>query len=316
MKWFRRILFALILIILLCLAAYVVSPKSNAGEMGIHVTDADDIYAECKNTLDIFAVGNSNLFAAMTPMQLWEDYGYTSYAAGESNQMIYRSYFLLKSLIDKHKPKLCILETDVVFQYRSTASDLQSIISEYISEDFPLFEYHNRWKKLTERDFTTVPSHNRPNVLKGYEYVTYSNPYTGGEYMNETENIESFHKIQKFFLDKITELCKENDIELLLIDVPSSKSWSYEKHNAIQDYADENGLKFIDFNINRDSFGIDWNTDTRDGGWHMNHSGAVKVTEYLGKFLDENYHLPDHRGENGFEQWANDLAEYKKTIGE
>ena len=48
----------------------------------------------------------------------------------------------------------------------------------------------------------------------------------------------------------------------------------------------------------------------------MNHSGAVKVTEYLGKFLDENYHLPDHRGENGFEQWANDLAEYKKTIGE
>ena len=82
--------------------------------------------------------------------------------------------------------------------------------------------------------------------------------------MNETENIESFHKIQKFFLDKITELCKENDIELLLIDVPSSKSWSYEKHNAIQDYADENGLKFIDFNINRDSFGIDWNTDTRD----------------------------------------------------
>lgn len=134
--------------------------------------------------------------------------------------------------------------------------------------------------------------------------------------MNETENIESFHKIQKFFLDKITELCKENDIELLLIDVPSSKSWSYEKHNAIQDYADENGLKFIDFNINRDSFGIDWNTDTRDGGWHMNHSGAVKVTEYLGKFLDENYHLPDHRGEYGFEQWANDLAEYKKTIGE
>ena len=55
MKWFRRILFALILIILLCLAAYVVSPKSNAGEMGIHLTDADDIYAECKNTLDIFA---------------------------------------------------------------------------------------------------------------------------------------------------------------------------------------------------------------------------------------------------------------------
>ena len=72
----------------------------------------------------------------MTPMQLWESAMAIPHMqrVRQHNQMIYRSYFLLKSLIDKHKPKLCILETDVVFQYRSTASDLQSIISEYVSE--------------------------------------------------------------------------------------------------------------------------------------------------------------------------------------
>ena len=40
---------------------------------------------------------------------------------------------------------------------------------------------------------------------------------------------------------------------------------------------------------------------------HLNHGGAKKYTEYLGKWLNENYDIPDRRGQSGYESWEKQI---------
>ena len=87
-----------------------------------------------------------------------------------------------------------------------------------------------------------------------------------------------------------------------------------QKHNAVKDYADKNGIPFLDLNIDRDRFGFDWKTDTRDGGNHLNNRGARKATLFIGKYINENYSLSDHRRDEAFKVWDMDYREYCEKV--
>ena len=70
-----------------------------------------------------------------------------------------------------------------------------------------------------------------------------------------------------------------------------------------------NGIKFLELNC-VDEIGIDWNTDTQDGGWHLNTNGAVKVSKYLANYLKENFNLTDKRENKDYQDWNQDLEKY------
>ena len=85
----------------------------------------------------------------------------------------------------------------------------------------------------------------------------------------------------------------------------------------MQQYADENGIPFIDFNLLEKQLKIDWKKDTRDKGMHLNAYGAKKVSDYMGKYLTEHYSLPDLRSDKKLsEQWEEDYQEYLLKIDE
>ena len=48
---------------------------------------------------------------------------------------------------------------------------------------------------------------------------------------------------------------------------------------------------------------MDWTTDCRGNGGHLNHSGISKFTSYVGKFIDMNMDMPDRRNEVGYEAY-------------
>ena len=62
-------------------------------------------------------------------------------------------------------------------------------------------------------------------------------------------------------------------------------NFNYAKHNAIRDYADRNGLTYLDLNEKTEELGIDWNKDMLDGGDHVNVNGTEKITRYLMEYL-------------------------------
>ena len=76
-----------------------------------------------------------------------------------------------------------------------------------------------------------------------------------------------------------------------------------EHHNALELWAAEHDVAYLDLNLQSDAIGIDWSTDSKDGGDHLNASGAEKFSRYMSVILDEEYDLPDHRGDPAYETW-------------
>ena len=97
---------------------------------------------------------------------------------------------------------------------------------------------------------------------------------------------------------------------LILFTVPTPVNWSPDKHDSIQRYAQEKSLPFWDLNDSTAQAGIDWSTDTYDGGDHMNFYGAKKVTAWLGRHMSGSCGLSDRRGNEWYAFWNDELTEY------
>ena len=112
----KIIAFVLLAVLLLEGMSKVLMPRSNSGSGGMHNYRARGFYGEEKNSLDIAAIGNSDLASGFSPMELWKSHGIAGFACGEPNQTIDQSVRLLQEVLTCQKPKVVILETDTLFQ--------------------------------------------------------------------------------------------------------------------------------------------------------------------------------------------------------
>ena len=87
--------------------------------------------------------------------------------------------------------------------------------------------------------------------------------------------------------------------------------WYDEYQLQINDYAKKHGLAFYNFLDVAETIGIDYETDTYDGGLHLNFAGAKKLSRYFADVLADQHQLPDHRGENS--KFDTLLEEYDKA---
>ena len=100
------------------------------------------------------------------------------------------------------------------------------------------------------------------------------------------------------YLEKMRVLCEEKGIQLILIKAPSLAPEWYASQNAqVVEYAEKHNLPYINFYELLDETGIDYETDTYDGGLHMNLSGAGKLSDYLGNVLTNEYGIEDYRND-------------------
>ncbi len=253
-----------------------------------------------KNKVDIIAIGNSDLYSAVNPLQLWSEYGYTSYLCSYPKQNMALSYFCLNEILIPQRPKLIILEVDNFFENRGN-DKLESYLTDIYKLAKPLYKNSFMWNKVKD-----IPIHKR-SYLNGYFYNTNTIPYYGDfSYLYTNSNLPS--KVSKHttkYFPKIIEISKTYNIPLLLLSVPSANTWSYKKHDIVQKYADKYNIPFLDLNIEEGfrNYGFNWITDTRDGGNHLNYFGATKLTSYLGAYLKNNYSIPDHSLDPTFYEW-------------
>ena len=115
------------------------------------------------------------------------------------------------------------------------------------------------------------------------------------------------------YLDKIRLLCQENGTELILMKAPSVYPYWYDEYEQqIRSYAEEHGLSYYNFLECAEQIGIDYQTDTYDGGLHLNLAGATKLSKYFAEILSQNHNLPDHRG--NAPEFDQKLSEYDKIV--
>lgn len=310
----RLLSFVLILALLLYGLSFILEPKNNDNDAGFVNPNANGYLSLEENTLDVLFVGNSDAYSGFSPMEMWNDYGFTSYVSGTGRQLIGESFETIKKASQRQKLKAVVFETDGLYTSTDSFKIIAKDVRRFVFDHFSVFDYHDRWKTVDMKTAFSKKQYSARFASKGQFVSGAVVPYKGGEYMNETDKRD---RINPFFVSKLDEMvkfCKKNDIVLILVEVPSQTSWNMKRHNAVADYAKKHGLTFIDLNINRDEIGFDWTKDSRDGGNHLNCYGAQKVSKYVGQYIKDNVELTDKRSDPAYESWNADFKEYKKNL--
>ena len=98
------------------------------------------------------------------------------------------------------------------------------------------------------------------------------------------------------YLRMALEECRSRGIEVLLLHLPSPMIINSQRYaNTARSIAEEYGAGFVDA-TQLDSI-VDYAADCFDQDPHLNTSGTLKMTSYLGSYIREHYDLPDRRGE-------------------
>ena len=308
-----------------------------------HYNPAYDYITEPENTIDIACIGSSDIFTSFCPQYLFEEYGYTAVDIGMSYQTPTRSYYFLEDLLKTQSPKVLILDTDMLYEHFPTKAGIEEInaqgeksawekftdrqekffarfsdsrFSDIITSYFTIFQFNDHWKQTKY----FMPGELIGSYTKEAEYPcehgfkcnTDVVAAKKSPYLKETDTVEEIDDEYMIYYQKIIDLCKEKGIEVILVESPSVRSWSYQRHNAAQIIADENELEFIDFNFLLDEINLNLKKDFSDGKNHLNYEGAKKMTAYLGdKFRSEGL-FTDKRNDPDYEYYAKSVEEFKE----
>lgn len=289
-------------------------------------------YKEPKNSLDVVFMGNSDVYRGISPITLWDEYGIASYNYSSAGQRMWTAYYMLVECLKYQKPDLIVLNMDSAFnESQSSESNYRKVFdnmklsknkitaitdpvfknknADIISYLFPLYRFHSRWSELETRDFTKAFENNK-FAYKGLDLIVDAKPYTENNYMERDHSKEVIGEKCSKYLNKMIDLCKKENIELLLIEIPSAESWSKDLSDKTAEFAKEHELDFIDLNLLIDEVGLDWKTDTVDAGDHLNVYGAEKVSKYLGNILREKYNIPNRKEDAKYANWYEDSKIY------
>lgn len=317
MKYIKRIITAMAflagLLVLLHFSSKIFMPKNNTKEEGMEYEAANGILAEKENTIDVLFLGDSESYSSIIPMQIWNDSGITSYNCSNGGQNLSYAYTLLHRACKGQNPKLVFLEVNEIYRSQSVAN----LLYDEACEHFPVLRYHDRWKNMDLSKITSTPEYTSRQFDKGYIYVTTTKPSEEEEEDETrlpTKEKESISFLNRQIVRAMKRHCDSIGAQLVLISVPSTKNWSYKRHNGISHLAEDIGCEFIDMNLLNDELQIDWTHDTRDQGDHLNYKGACKVTKYLSEYLIAKSGLPGHKGDPEFVQWEEDYKLFEEEI--
>lgn len=326
-KWMGT---AVVIIASLCFLQRLLMPKYAADVVeGALIAE---YYGEEKDH-DVIFIGDCEVYENFSPAVLWRDYGINSYIRGSAQQLIWQSYYLLEDTLRYEKPRAVIFNV-LAMQYNepqreaynrmtlegmrwslSKAAAIRASMTEeehFLEYVFPLLRYHSRWSELGKADVaylldTPKVSHN------GYYMRVDVKP---AEHVPEGRILAdySFGENAWDYMDRITALCRDNDIRLILVKAPSLYPYWYDQwEEQIEGYAAENDLLYINFLELQEETGLDFSTDTYDAGLHLNLSGAEKITAYLGEVLQREAGLADRRGEEVLARvWEDKIAVYEQ----
>ena len=314
---------AFLTVLCLCLGFFSVllTPKYYQEDIYPTTSTFCEFYQLEKNSVDVLFLGSSHAVTAFDPCVLYENWGLTSYNLGSEQQSLLISYYWLKEALRYQKPSAVVLDTYFLFPYYNSspinakeaylrkALDFMRrspVFFEAVHEItktepeqsavsylFPGVRYHDRLHTLTEKDYQFSRLVHTEGLM-GYGMLLYESEderYEPIDMFGDADPDEMV-PLMADCLDRIVSLCEENDIALILTKTPAVGQTA-EKSQCTQNYADEHGLMFIDFNDSSVYFSeLEYNfySDNSDNE-HANLWGANKITNYLGGILTDEWML-------------------------
>lgn len=295
-------------------------------------------FFEQEEDFDVLFLGTSHVMNGIFPMELWRDYGIVSYNFGGRGNMIATSYWVMKNALDYTSPQLMVIDC-----YYLSEPDKFAPLFSRVHDDFDAFPlsktkiqtvydlfdgkmeieeiaeenktisrncmeiiwnyaiYHTRWSELCEDDFQPKSNEEKgaDSCIAVWEPKEIVKIPTASKMEGDTVSVT--------YLKKIIEECQEQGIDVLLIYLPFAAGEKDQRDaNRVYDIAKEydvNYINFLDLDI------VKYETDYFDSG-HLNSSGSRKVTDYIGRYIEEHYDLSDRREDDSYHGWYTDYADY------
>lgn len=284
----------------------ILTPKTNAPDGGMYYGSAVGILSEPTDTIDVLFIGDSEVCAAFSPMELWKHSGITAYACSSVDQQLYETREIAEMVLQNQHPKLVFLETNVFYRHMNRMDALMAKVNHAV----PAIRYHDRWKKLTLRDFNLRTQYTHHEILKGFYPSIEVQPADTENYGRPDDGVNRPTAMNEAYIRALTDSFTAAGAQVIFVTSPNTMNWNATRSNGVAELARELGVAYMDMNALREEIPIDFQTDTRDKGDHLNNAGALKVMNYLNDYLGENFNLSDHRGQPGFERWDEDLQLY------
>ena len=325
----RAAVFALLLCALLTGATRLLRMKESEEQIGPFLQSAQEY--------DVLFAGDSQVYYGIAPLEIYRDYGITSYNLGVVNSTLAMTYWTVMNALDYAKPKAVVvgvkdaeypLKLSGKFGHVHTACDafpltptkLQAVFDLTDTEQTdafgttaaelrldliaPLLKYHSRWNSLKPEDFSP-----RYNTQKGAKLQIHVTDPDESQPLIDPASASAEEGWGYVYLRRLIETCRERGIGLLLVMLPHrAGAESQRSGHTVAAIAAETGTDYLNF-IDMDRV-VDYYTDCFDPASHLNPSGVRKVSDYLGRYLRDVFGLPDHRGEAAFAGWERDYDAY------
>lgn len=334
----KVIAFILVISFVVSQVNWILTPKKYFDNGWPTTTTYKGFYQMPKDSIDVLFFGSSLGVSNFIPQILYNNYEIKSYNLSCEQQNLLTSYYWLEEALRYQKPKVVILDTYMLFTYNNNEAlntaesctrmaidamkwstvkwnavkDITDIDTNQTFNSYLLtnIRFHTRWTELSENDFAYIEREKHYD-LKGYapfndklgtpDYKPYSSDSSVSEYCDMVP-------VMQEYLEKITKLCRENNINIILVKTPTT-SWSQEKHNSVQKYANDSQIEFWDFNEEElyDAIGFEFTEDMTDDA-HGNIWGAEKISDYIGRRLYNDYCIT---GGNNQEIWRDSNPYYQ-----
>jgi len=288
----------------------------------------EEFYEQPQNSIDTVFIGSSHSYCAFDP-QLIDGYLNTSsWQLGTPSQHPDTSYYLLREVFNYQSPKIVVMELywdvlDDEFESKQADSLFEVLKNDQLKEDyianvFPTgdkvkhslpairyqqdyfaYEASNMEKKIEEKYGVEKKDAEKPNGVeyyqgRGYVYCDITMPQSEYDKTNQFKYIDGkdwdFNSTQKKYVEKIIDLCKDNEAQLIFVTAPVANVsmdfiQNYSKVNQkVSKFAEENGVAYIDYNIVNAEENLLTNENFRDDA-HLNHSGVKVVDKHFAQWV-------------------------------
>lgn len=301
------------------------------------------------HTPELVFVGDSRIYRTFIPGIFEEEMEEIESAVniGTGSQAIQGSYFYLKDIAKRYKPKYAVVGIDyiwfmneseyitqgeltVIDRIKSPVIRFQSILSLLEKKDYPylLGSYRSREgvtnivqnvKDKLDADFRRGIDKRKGEYYADSGFVYTESGFEEGnvgladvppmQWKDQERKEEAFE-----YLDKITVFCEENDIQLFLVTGPTTLSTIYSiadyegAVNCFKEYALEKGLIYQDMNLIKDRETLLPDSAMYDSD-HVNGKGAELISRKYCDILKKNI-----RGEDTTSYFYSTVKEMKQDI--
>ena len=289
------VVFMLLLVFVLLKVSDLLERKNSRNKYAMFYENVDKV--------DVLFFGPSVPLYGICPAELWDDFGIAAYNNANESERLATTYWVIKNSLDYCRPGLVVVDmtalawgaekTDGTLKDHNFLDSLPLSANKVrmVMDLFPEKEraeyiwnfilYHSRWPELGKDD-DEINCRMGGETRIGIKYN--SNPRIGDP--KESRNDLSDEKI--IYLDKIAELCKEENINLLFTFLPySAHQGDIVLREFVKKYCQDNQIDYLDM---LDKNIVNYKMDYMDE-IHLNPAGAKKVTRYIGKYIVDHYDI-------------------------